>query len=270
MLRNINRDILIGILIASVFWVCVFVWQSSQPPYSASSKSERCENSNAECAKASVDERLAIYTWWLAVLTGGLVLTAVGQGYFLLRADRTTRLLVSETRRIGEAQTRAYVSIKAAGVNFMLEMSVPTVSFVASNSGQSPARNFIWNVILQYADPSVCRETEFNDRWLTSTGMDIPAASDAHPESAWVPMPARVHIETVTPGMVLCVVRLKIDFRYTDVFERDWFGEAYFSGIMEKRPTVSADGKVQSGWTARISPEPRPRDWDEVRKAQKT
>jgi hypothetical protein len=70
--------------------------------------------------------------------------------------------------------------------------------------------------------------------------------------------------------MVRCVVRVKIDFRYADVFEMDWFGEAYFSGIMQARPTLGPNGVAQSGWVTEISPMPRPRDWDKIGKTQNT
>jgi hypothetical protein len=108
--KQINPDILIGLLMASLFWVVVFVWQSSQSSYRASPASEHCEGAKAECAKASVDERLANYTWWLAVLTGALVLTAVVQGYFLLRADRTARIAAESAKQ----STDAAVAVESA------------------------------------------------------------------------------------------------------------------------------------------------------------
>jgi hypothetical protein len=92
-----------GLLIASLFWVGVFVWQSSQPPDRANPTSEDRKGSKAECAKVNVDEKLANYTWWLAVLTGGLVLTAVYQGYFLLRADRTARIAAESAKQSADA-----------------------------------------------------------------------------------------------------------------------------------------------------------------------
>jgi hypothetical protein len=90
--KKINPDILIGILVASLFWVGVFVWQSPQPPNHAGVASQHCEGTKSECAKAGSDERIADYTWWLAVLTAGLVCSGVIQFGFLIRSDNTARI----------------------------------------------------------------------------------------------------------------------------------------------------------------------------------
>ena len=92
MLKKLNADILIGLLIASLFWVGIFVWQSSQPPNHTSAASQHCEGTKSECAKATTDERIADYTWWLAVLTAGLVCAGVVQFGFLIRSDNTARI----------------------------------------------------------------------------------------------------------------------------------------------------------------------------------
>jgi hypothetical protein len=91
-MKRLNPDILIGLLIASVFWVVVFVRQSSHPPNHINAASQHCEGTKSECAKATTDERIADYTWWLAVLTGGLVLAGVIQFGFLIRSDNNARL----------------------------------------------------------------------------------------------------------------------------------------------------------------------------------
>jgi hypothetical protein len=40
----------------------------------------------------SADDRVARYTLWLAILTGGLVMASAFQGYFLIRSDKTTSI----------------------------------------------------------------------------------------------------------------------------------------------------------------------------------
>jgi hypothetical protein len=92
MLKKVNPDILIGLLLASLFWVGVFVWQSSQPPKHTSAASQHCEGTKSECAKTTTDERIADYTWWLAVLTAGLVCSGVIQFGFLIRSDNTASI----------------------------------------------------------------------------------------------------------------------------------------------------------------------------------
>jgi hypothetical protein len=103
LLKKLNPELVLGILLASVFWAGVLFWQSS-PPNHASEASQTCQGTKSECAKATTDERIADYTWWLAVLTAALVTVSAGQGYFVLRSDKTARL----------AATAADLSARAA------------------------------------------------------------------------------------------------------------------------------------------------------------
>jgi hypothetical protein len=91
LLKKLNPELVLGFLLASVFWAGVLLWQSS-PPNHASKESQACDGTKSECAKATTDERIADYTWWLAVLTAALVTVSAGQGYFLLRSDKTARI----------------------------------------------------------------------------------------------------------------------------------------------------------------------------------
>src|SRR5450755_229976 len=107
-MKQINPDILIGILIASLGWVAVFVWESSQPPIHTSAAGQHCEGTKSECAKATTDERVADYTWWLAVLTAGLVCAGVIQFGFLIRSDNTARIAANAA----DLSARAAVAIQ--------------------------------------------------------------------------------------------------------------------------------------------------------------
>jgi hypothetical protein len=46
----------------------------------------------------TADDRIARYTWWLAVLTGGLVLASSFQFYFLNKAEKTSQALAKLAR----------------------------------------------------------------------------------------------------------------------------------------------------------------------------
>jgi hypothetical protein len=180
---------------------------------------------------------------------------------------------IAETRRIGEAQVRAYVNVKKAKVQFMEKMGVPAVGFIVSNSGQSPARNFLWNVTVQYSAPPNSSELSFNKaNWLNETGIDVPAGVDVPFDGAWVPLSAKEYIEKPNPRANKAVIRVRIDFRFTDVFDKHWLGEAYFSGLMGRTlgGVANIDGAQirvdPSAWSAIISPMPKPRDWDELGK----
>ncbi|MEA2885272.1 MAG: hypothetical protein QOH32_4528 [Bradyrhizobium sp.] len=106
MLRKLNNDILVGFLVASLFWVGVFVWQSTQPAHHKGAGSQPCEGTKSECAKAATDERIADYTWWLAVLNAALVTVAAVQGYFLLRSDKTARIAANAAEQAATAAGR--------------------------------------------------------------------------------------------------------------------------------------------------------------------
>lgn len=163
MLKRLNPDILIGILLGTLFWVGVFVWQSSQSlPYTGQ-PGEVCKGSKAECAKASVDERLANYTWWLAVLTAGLVVTAIGQGYFLLRADKTSRIAADAARKGAEVAEKSLTSTERAFVFLKYAYASPVFTtdkkiggwdfhVVWENAGPTPTQHMLtYKNLLQFS-----------------------------------------------------------------------------------------------------------------------
>jgi len=181
------------------------------------------------------------------------------------------KVLGKEQREIGEAQVRAYVSVKEATIEFMLDAIVPCVKFIAYNSGQSPARNFVWNITLQYFGGKENHESGLNETLVEYIGMDIPAGG-SHTDAALIPdMSVKQYIEGVVPGLMITIVRAKVDFRFTDVFDKDWFGEAFFGGTMQSRQVSPEDIKRGvSRWVAQIAPMAKPRDWDEIRKSKGT
>jgi hypothetical protein len=142
MLRNINPDILIGILIASLFWVGVFVWQSSQLPNHTSVASQHCEGTRSECAKVTTDERIADYTWWLAVLTGGLVFAGVIQFGFLIRSDNTARIAATAADLSAKAATA--IEFPVVRTNWMGPELMATDEIVRPNSTYGGAVNDGW------------------------------------------------------------------------------------------------------------------------------
>jgi hypothetical protein len=210
------------------------------------SAEERAEETEDRIEKKKADAALVRWTLALFLATVGLIVATGALGYFAYAAIR-------ETRRIGEAQVRAYVSIKEARIDFHSEYAHPIVGFIATNSGQSPARNFVWNIGLQYAGDGLNRTVSFNGKWLESTGLDIPAGKDTTWESAHIAdMSAKLYIQSVLPKADMCLARVRLDFRYTDVFDRDWFGESYFAAIIVKTADsseTSAFGE-QSHWRA--------------------
>jgi hypothetical protein len=85
-------DIVLGALLTVAIFAMGMVFASSVFPPNAKPESATQEYSKQESSKSSTDEKIADYTWWLAVLTGGLVFVAVGQGVFIARSDKTARM----------------------------------------------------------------------------------------------------------------------------------------------------------------------------------
>jgi hypothetical protein len=58
----------------------------------------------------SADERIAKYTFWLAVLTGALVTVSAFQGYFLIRSDKTARISAEAARKSVETAQAEFIA----------------------------------------------------------------------------------------------------------------------------------------------------------------
>ncbi|HEY2247180.1 MAG TPA: hypothetical protein VGH70_07040 [Bradyrhizobium sp.] len=128
-------------------------WQStiSQPNQNPKTASEH--RADTRSPKSSTDERLADYTWWLAVLTGGLVVTAIGQGFFIARSDKTARIAANAATKSAEVAEktlrltqRAYLVIdrinSTAGHDDQGKLMGYLISITWKNTGASPALNF--------------------------------------------------------------------------------------------------------------------------------
>jgi hypothetical protein len=279
MRKALNPEIALGFLIATTLWIVVLGWQASYAP--TDSEKRQCEETarksghkTEECKtiwEKTTTDPVAFFTFVLSISTIGLWIVAWRSG---VRQSRDMDAAVRETRRIGEAQVRAYVSIKGARIDFDTEYAHPQVTFIATNSGQSPARNFIWSISIQYAGDAVSRAITFNEKWLDSTGIDIPAGADTTPpERAQIAyMSVKRYIEDVAPNVTFYLVRVKIDFRYTDVFDIDWFEEAYFAAVMTKNTdrSQSVPGKEPVYWRGgELIAMAKPNDWGSIPQGQK-
>jgi len=246
----------------------------------------------AEPNKQETDAALAYYTRWLMVFTGVLAFATVGLGIgtlmlyatgekqfkFAIRAgvrqSRDMKASVNETRRIGEAQVRAYVDISSCEIFFvglgMLNIHAhPMVQIIATNTGQSPARNFVWNPTVQYFSagigaPSRSLTGELGSNWRNILGVGI-AVSQSHTEAAMIPKMELFKFlgeNGADNGLVL--VRLRVQFEFEDVFDERNTGEAYFSGMfkrIEGQKPLTPWGENQ--WSGKLTRLHRPSDWPE-------
>jgi hypothetical protein len=130
---------LVGALVASVFWTALL--SPLTPPYSTENQ-QGTKSANKEAAKVSADDRIADYTEWLAVLTGGLVVVSAVQIGFLIRADKTARISanaanLSAQAAIGVELPRLLVS--KVDFPYMSGSGRYKISITITNYGRTPA-----------------------------------------------------------------------------------------------------------------------------------
>lgn len=148
-------EIVIGALAASAIWTIVFLWQSTLPSPNTQTASHRSEHADDESAKRTAEERIADYTWWLAVLTAGLVGVSFIQFHFLSRADKTARIsadAAAKSAKVAEnalfVGERPYIFVTGAAFREALDRQTfnydgdqiwPWINFKIDNHGRTPA-----------------------------------------------------------------------------------------------------------------------------------
>jgi hypothetical protein len=285
-------EIALGAMLATAIWVVVLLFALDPSTYH-----QICETDQYGHERCAPHNLLYVGFWYFSYIINAGTITALATGFiawFTLTLKRSTDRLwdagerqlqvisdnadqqsrdmaasVAETRRIGEAQVRAYVSIKTAVIAYMGEWQHPVVGFVALNTGQSPAKNLVWNIAVQYASGGQKRTVGVRPNWANEEiGFDIPAATESVLQRVGI---ANISLKAfrdnpggaAMPHPRIVIVRVKVDFRYTDVFERDWFGEAYFHGIGPPPvgPTAPMDFPKIEQMTP-LGPTSKPNDWD--------
>jgi uncharacterized protein YegJ (DUF2314 family) len=95
-------------------------------------------------------------------------------------------------------------------------------------------------------------------RFGNQPGIDIPVGRDTQDMNAIVAdMTAKQIIVPPSMSEDMVLARIKIDFRYRDVFEDIWIDDAYFTALMKKIGTTWVIGENN------ISAMPRPNDWSD-------
>jgi hypothetical protein len=222
----------------------------------------------------------ATFAGAVAFFTLALVVVGAFQARRLRQSVGATNAAVAETRRIGEAQVRAYVDITSARIVFGSALGLlnipkqahPAVSIAATNSGQSLARNFVWNPTLQYIGTiegqRQTRVRELGANWRDILGVNIPVGG-THQDNAMI---SDMNLNQFMPEMDVTdfpygqtiVVRLRIQFEFEDVFDKRIPGEAFFAGVFGRQTLVGV--KEPSDWSGSISRMHKPNDWPATEK----
>jgi hypothetical protein len=209
-----------------------------------------------------------------------VILYATGEKQFKfvirsgVRQSRDMQASVNETRRIGEARVRAYVDISNCeilfvGLGVLSRQAHPMVRIIATNTGQSPARNFVWNPTVQYFNavvgaPSRSLIRELGSNWRNILGVGI-AVNQSETAAAMIPEMELLNFlgeSASASGIIL--VRLRDQFEFEDGFDERNTGEAYFSGMfkrIEGPKPMTPWGENQ--WSGQLTRLHRPSDWPE-------
>ncbi|HZR61340.1 MAG TPA: hypothetical protein VFA80_10370 [Xanthobacteraceae bacterium] len=138
-------------------------------------------------AEIRPDEQIADYTWWLAVLTGALVVVSLGQGFFLLRSDKTARMAATaalETADVAKKDLLASHRPLITIANLVLrqpnvEVSQHYIGFVLRNSGKGFGAVTTIGVTIQTIDSNQRERSEFTSaNW--NGGLESGESSEGH------------------------------------------------------------------------------------------
>ena len=138
------------------FLDCVFSGDSS--PAQCKSKSEQTSyDQTTEAYDLKAQQEMAKWSLLMLIISGvgvGLIAVTVWQTIGVLdEAKKTTNAAnrtVDETKRIGDAQVRAYIGIDAVQVEDYAKDGKPVVKFVLKNYGQSPAMNVTYDTAVYW------------------------------------------------------------------------------------------------------------------------
>ena len=173
-------EVLLGILLAVAIFAIGMIFASSPliQQYNQLEKSSDGQHAKEKSIKIgeseTSDDKIARYTWWLALLTGGLVVTATVQGYFLLRADKTARIAANAARLSADAaiaaeRARFYIVIESHNLTNMI--------YLARNGALRGENISIKYRFQNYGKtPGIVRELTLDSRIATD-----PADPSGHP-----------------------------------------------------------------------------------------
>jgi hypothetical protein len=143
-------EIFLGCFLTIAVFAMGFVFSSSYHPPQSTEQSQPHSADDHKRSKEATEERLADYTWWLALLTGALAVSTVG---LWVATGIGVRVQIKDTRIL----QRAYLSVNPLGVaRFTSGQAFFSCDVGFQNVGNLPAKNVRWFIDRMFAD----------DRWL--------------------------------------------------------------------------------------------------------
>jgi hypothetical protein len=196
----------------------------------------------------SVQHSMAIAAWamvWVSVIGGGIGAASLYLIYrTLLEARRSASAAedaVRTTERIGQAQVRAYVSIRKVTLNAPEDQTSELISLELLNSGQSPALHITAQVKLELVEIYVDAENYFEKTSLVISD-DLPATTDTVITAALmffkVPGPMLISLRR---GPERNLIKVTVDLSYRTVFGETMTESArFYRGIKEEEKLLNS------------------------------
>ena len=185
-------------------------WSGMQPVSAPTAfRAERVEEPTASgpTVVEKADDKIARYTEWLAILTGGLVLVSAVQIWFLIQADRTAQKTAGAALKAAEATEssvevarsalrdteRPFVYLKTVevlvekgpstagmGTAIEFEEARPVIGFTFTplwgNSGRTPARRILTYSSIKRFGPQLPANVHFDENVIPQSGVLGPNA----------------------------------------------------------------------------------------------
>lgn len=138
-------------------------------------------------AMNNATQKMADLAYWQTLLVGiGTVLLFVTL-WFTRQANLAAQNAVKVTREVGEAQSRAYLSITGAHLTWDKGMDYPGLCITLKNSGQSPARNIEAVVRFQfYPAGKTASKISPSDRHAVLWHSDLSAGDEETPPTMFL------------------------------------------------------------------------------------
>ena len=154
-----------SLMICAIFAGAFIAWQSTMPPQCETAVCAAYNNPISETAqipaaiRASPEDRIADYTFWLTICTGGLVVIGAFQVWLLLGAEKTTRRAADAATESARIAASALTFTQRAWMSVKEHMCIPIrevdghilgwrLSVKWENVGNTPAKRVTAGVVV--------------------------------------------------------------------------------------------------------------------------
>jgi hypothetical protein len=240
----------------------------SQRPVDSGCKLGEDDRYSDLCAQWKAADAAAESAYWTwATFLAGIVGLCIGTGTLIFaaraaywakeaaietkRGAAASEMAVEETRRIGEAQVRCYISITEV-ILHVDALGKPRVDISVLNSGQSPALKFRWahHIWYQTEEPKSVWDGKAHSLPDEDAGIDICSGPCRPPDAPWSneDKPFDVAILKVAP---IVTAKVTIIMTWEDIFgnsfTQDW---KFFGG--KRNPVLGSHIILTAGIQKRL------------------